>query len=125
MWDINKGAGLELPNELTDALKAVTEVTYPNISTVLNVLLVTPVTTATLERSNSALAYVKTDLRSTMKEIRLNDLQMLFVHKDIPLNYGAVIDLFALKHPRKMMFVDPLHITFDHIKGCRHIVADT
>ena len=43
-----------------------------------------------------------------MKERRLNDLLMLFVHKDIPVDYGAVIDLFALKHPRRMMLVDPL-----------------
>ena len=50
MWKINERAGLELPNELTDALKAVNEVTYPNI-TVLNVLLAAPVTTATVERT--------------------------------------------------------------------------
>ena len=51
MWKINERAGLELPNELTDALKAVNEVTYPKISTVLNVLLAAPVTTATVERT--------------------------------------------------------------------------
>ena len=67
-----------------------------------------PVTTATVERSNSALAYIKTDLRSRMSADRLNDLVLLFVNKDIPLDYDAVIDLYASKHPRRMLLVNPL-----------------
>ena len=39
---------------------------YPNISTVLHILSVTPVTSATSERANSALKVVKSDRRSTM-----------------------------------------------------------
>ena len=68
---------------------------------ILTILLVPPV--ATVERSNSALAYVKTELHSTMGKGRLNGLIMLFVHKDIPLDYDAVIDLFARKSPRRML----------------------
>ena len=39
---------------------------------VLKLLLVTPVTTASVERANSALGFVKSDHRSTMSEGRLN-----------------------------------------------------
>ena len=41
---------------------------------VLKLLLVTPVTTASVERANSALGFVKSDHRSTMSEGRLNAL---------------------------------------------------
>ena len=58
---------------------------FPNINTILTILLVLPVTAATVERGNSSLGYVKSDLRSTMREDRLNALMLLFVHKGIPL----------------------------------------
>ena len=41
------------------------------------------VTTATAERSFSALRRIKTYLRSTMTEARLNNLMLLHVHKDL------------------------------------------
>ena len=42
-----------------------------------------PATNAVSERSFSALRRVKTYLRSTMKQTRLNHLMILHVHKDI------------------------------------------
>ena len=45
-------------------------------------LLVMPATNATSERSFSALRRVKTYLRSTMTQMRLNNLMILHVHKD-------------------------------------------
>ena len=74
----------------------------------LLILLVARVTTATVERSNSSLAYVKTDLRSTMGDGRVNDLIMLYINKDTPLEYSAVIDRYAAKQPRRMLLVNPL-----------------
>ena len=59
-------------------------------------------TSATVERANSALAYVKTELRSSMGEERLNDLILLYVHKDINLTYSEIVDRFAIKKPRLM-----------------------
>ena len=78
------------------------------ISTILNILTIIPVTTATVERGNSALRYVKTDLRSTMVQERLNSLMLLYIHKDIALDYDSVIDSFAAKHPRRLLLQDPL-----------------
>ena len=42
-----------------------------------------PITTATAERSFSALRRIKTYLRSTMSECRLNNVLLLHCHKDI------------------------------------------
>ena len=45
-------------------------------------ILIVPATNATSERSFSALRRVKTYLRSTMSQERLNHLMMLNVHKE-------------------------------------------
>ena len=81
---------------------------FPNVYVVLKIVNTIPVTTATIERSNSALKYVKTALRSTMGQERLNSLLLLFIHKDIPLDYEVIINSFASKHPRKMLLSNPL-----------------
>ena len=71
-------------------------------------LLVVPVAAATVERGNSALKYVKNELRSTMGQDRLNALILLYVHKDIALDYDAIINSFVSKHPRKILLQNPL-----------------
>ena len=81
---------------------------FPNIYVVLSIACIIPVTTATVERSNSALKYVKTALRSTMGQERLNSLLLLFIHKNISLDYEAIINSFASKHPRRMLLSNPL-----------------
>ena len=59
------------------------------------------------ERANSALKFIKSD-RSTMGQDRLNALLLLYVHKDIVVDYEAVIDLYASRHLRRMVLVNPL-----------------
>ena len=43
-----------------------------------------------------------------MKEDRLNALILLFIHRDIQLDFDAIIDMYATKHPRRMLFLNPL-----------------
>ena len=86
---------------------ATNERLFPNISRVLHIVLVISVTSANVERANSALKYVKTDLRSTMSQARLNALVLLFIHKAIPINLDAVVDRFARAHPRRMLLINP------------------
>lgn len=96
------------PSNLQDTLNACNESLYPNIHTILRLLSITPVTSATVERSNSSLRFVKNLYRTTMTEDRLNALLLLFIHKDIPLEYSAVVDMFASRNPRRMTFLNPL-----------------
>ena len=75
---------------------------------VLKLLLFTPVcdnpvTTASVERANSALGFIKSDHRSTMSEGRLNALLRLYVYKDIPLDFQEVVTAYGHKHPRRML----------------------
>ena len=46
-----------------------------------------------------------------MGQQRLNDLILLFVHKDIPLDVEAVIDRFARMKPRRMALTNALTAT--------------
>ena len=67
-----------------------------------------PVTSATVERSNSSLCFVKSGFRSTTRESHLNAL-LLFIHKDIALDYDAITDDYAKRNQRGMTFiVNPL-----------------
>ena len=70
--------------------------------------MVSPVSTAVVECSHSALKIVKSKMQSTMQEGRLNALMMLYVHKDIKLNYNKIIDIYANKFPCRMRFSNPL-----------------
>jgi len=58
------------------------------------VLATIPVSTATAERAFSELKLIKTYLRSTMGEERLNALTQLYGHKDIKLEINDVLNEF-------------------------------
>ena len=96
------------PSTLQDTLKACNESLFPNVHTILRLLSITPVTSATVERSNSSLRFVKNVYRSTMAEDRLNALLLLFIHKDISLDYSAIVNIFASRNKRRMHFINPL-----------------
>ncbi|XP_015376819.1 PREDICTED: 52 kDa repressor of the inhibitor of the protein kinase-like [Diuraphis noxia] len=77
---------------------------FPNIKCLLTILSVISITTASAERSFSSLKRIKTYLRSTMSQERLNGLAMLHINKDIQVKPGEVLDVFAKKHKRKLQF---------------------
>ena len=58
----------------------------------LRPLMIAPVTSATVEHNSSSLRLVERGFRSTMTEDHLNALLLLFIHKDIALDYDAIID---------------------------------
>ena len=61
---------------------------FPNIVRILSIIITTPAMSASVERTNSALCYIKTYFRSTMSEDRFNALLLLYVHSDIKLDAG-------------------------------------
>ena len=77
------------------------------VGLLLKLILVMPATNATSERSFSALRRVKTYLRSTMTQNRLNNLLLLHVHKEYTdsLDLKSVINRFISGCPvRRIMF---------------------
>ena len=70
-------------DNVLDALAIASQLgTYPALSILLRIFATLPVTTATGERSFSALKYIKNYLRCTMTDERLNDgLVHLYINR--------------------------------------------
>jgi hypothetical protein len=66
----------------------------PEFNKILCIMLVIPVSSCTSERSFSALRRLKTYIRSTMGQIRLNDISILHVHRDEEINLEIVANQF-------------------------------
>lgn len=71
----------EKPKTLQGSLNLVKTNLFPNVRAVLSLLLTLPVGSVTCERSFSALRRLKTWLRSSMTEERLNGLALLHIHQ--------------------------------------------
>ena len=67
---------------------------YSSLAVLIQILATLPVTTNTNKRSFSALRYLKTYLRNTTKEVRLNGLALLFGHRDISIDFEQIIAEF-------------------------------
>ena len=91
------------PATLQETLKACKSSVNPNTHTILRLLLIAPVTSATVEGSNSSLRFVKNVYRSTMREESLNALLLLFIYKDMALDYAAIIDDYAKRNQRRLL----------------------
>ena len=77
-----------------------------NLFIALRILLTIPVTVASGERSFSKLKLIKTYLRSTMHQQRLNNLALLSIESPIcrDINFETVLKNFAEKKARKVRF---------------------
>ena len=82
---------------LEDAMKFACARHFPNLKALLRILLTIPVTNAEAERSFSTLKRLKTYLRSTIGQERLNGLALLAVHNGVNVCPNDVIEKFAQK----------------------------
>lgn len=76
---------------------------FPNLEVALRIYLTLPKTNCTAERSFSAFKRVKSDMRSSMVDEKLNGLLLLRTQYDInlKLDYENTIDDFATRKTRK------------------------
>uniref|UniRef100_A0A3Q2P5B4 HAT C-terminal dimerisation domain-containing protein n=1 Tax=Fundulus heteroclitus TaxID=8078 RepID=A0A3Q2P5B4_FUNHE len=108
LWHTKWSSLVEKPSARSKILRITNMKCYPNISMILHLLSVIPVTSASVQRANSGLKAVKTLQRSTMGQERFVALLLIYVHKYIHLDINKIIDIFAQKHPRGLTFVNPL-----------------
>ena len=80
---------------------------FPNVMRVFEILLVISATSASGERSNSTLRYIKTIYRNSMSELRLNAPILMYVHRYIKLDYDTIIGFFSTKHSLRMLLILP------------------
>lgn len=96
-----KFVGAEKPKNALEALIACNPLIFPSTYKLLQIIATLPVTTASSERSFSTLKRLKTYLRNTIGENRLNSLALLNIHREIILTTDEVLNDFA-KDSRKI-----------------------
>ena len=81
----------------------------PQVTRLVQLLLIVPATSATSERSFSSLCLLKTFLQTTMNQDRLNHLMLLYIHKDYTIDQKATLTEFILSNSeRKKIFAIPV-----------------
>lgn len=96
-WSQIKG---KVPSTAIDAFCDPSVRFYPNIKNLLHLLCVLPVTSCTGERSFSSMKLIKSYLRTTMQQDRLNALALMNIHKNT-INLDPLEVIIIDKHPKK------------------------
>ena len=84
---------------------------FSAVDKLVRIYLTIPVTTATGERSLSAVRCIETYLRSTMSQQRVNNIMLLNVHKDLTdgLDLPTIARQFVDANERRRHFFGTLH----------------
>ncbi|XP_074300623.1 uncharacterized protein LOC141631915 [Silene latifolia] len=79
---------------------------FPNVIISYRVMLTIPVTVASAERSFSKLKLLKSYLRTTMSQERLNGLALIAIENDMleQLEYKDIVNVFASQNARRPIF---------------------
>ena len=100
--------GYTPPETPTELLRFITSFgdrdVFPNLATVLQILLTIGVSVASCERSFSKLKLIHTYLRSTMSQERLTNLAILSIERETAaqIDFRQVIDDFASAKARRV-----------------------
>jgi len=106
MWQQHWTADHKLASQLNTPEKVLPHTDsdfYPNIHVLLRIMATLPVTSCECECSISLRKLLKTSLRSSMGQERLNGLALLHCHQGTSdLTPEEVVDEFSHCHPRRM-----------------------
>lgn len=80
----------------------------PQVAKLIQLLFVIPATSATSERSFSSLRLLKSFLRTTMSQNRLNYLMLLYIHKDRTIDMRTAMREFINNSERRQIFRIPI-----------------
>ena len=89
-----------------DVLDVIDKDIFPDVYNLYQILVTVPQTSCKVERMFSSVKRIKTRLRSQMTTVRLNNLALLSIEKDITdsLCYSDVIEYFKrMKHRRFLL----------------------
>ena len=104
-WRRDRDNGHTVPDSVKDTLTQLNpnkKNWFPNIYTILTLVGCMPETSNSCERSISKLKLLKNPLRSTMGQTRLNGMALLSIHRDIPIDYEKLLDIFAANYPHRL-----------------------
>jgi len=104
-WKTRWAIGEVKPASLIDTLRVTNQYMYPSIYKILTILTTMPASSATAERSFSAMKRIKNYLRATMGDERLSSLALMHVHRSFQIDIDEVISVFAgLKNRRMALY---------------------
>ena len=99
-----------IPDEITKSIdvlnylsSSLRQINYPNAWIAYRIVVTIPVTVVEAERTFSRLKLIKSYLRSSMSQDRLNGLALLSIESEMAdsLNYDKIIERFISQKPRK------------------------
>ncbi|XP_050066070.1 zinc finger MYM-type protein 1-like [Aphis gossypii] len=95
-WIREKNEGFNISNlDTMTSFELCSEMLYPNIKKLLQIIACLPISVASAERSFSTLRRLKTWLRSKMGQDRLCGLALLHIHREIDISVDDIIKRFA------------------------------
>ena len=98
----------ELPDRILKTLLCPDPLSYPNTYAALEILGTIPIITCECESLISVLRRLEAYVRGTMKQQGMNGRALLHVHRDLELDLEKIVDLFAMKHPRRIEMINVL-----------------
>ena len=99
MWKGRNDRRDDIPDVIDATLEQIDKGVSVNILQILQILITIPISSASYERSISTLRNLKTYLRNTMVQERLNGLALMHAHREMELDLEQIIYLFANLHP--------------------------
>ncbi|XP_074027267.1 52 kDa repressor of the inhibitor of the protein kinase-like [Leptinotarsa decemlineata] len=107
MWQVKwlEKSELDRPTCPIEALGECNHSLFPNIQKLFKILATLPVSICTPEGTISFLKRLKTYLRNSTSQERLNGLALMSIHRRIDIDTEKVIDLFAAKKARKLNLI--------------------
>jgi len=94
--------GYDVNFNIDDVLRVLSEnkTIFPNLQKLFIIALTIPISSATCERSFSAMRKIKTWLRTSMLQDRFSDLSILYIEKDMSKNINSndILNIFADKN---------------------------
>lgn len=87
-----------------DALNKCNKIIFPNIYNILKLCATIPITVASAERSFSSLKRIKTYLRNSTGENRLNGLAALSIHREFNVHPEKIIEIFTKTNLNLLLF---------------------
>lgn len=95
----------QVPKNPYDAINMCSADIFPSVFVLLKIFATLPVSTSTAERSFSTLRRLKTYLRNSVGERRLNGLANLNIHREVNVDPKEVLSLLKQMGPRRIDFV--------------------
>ena len=94
-WKIRWVLVDDKPERLLNTLHAINRDLYPAIYTIISIILTMSVSSATSERSFSAMRRVKSYLRSTIGDEQLSNLSLMHIHRHVQVDLNIIIGDFS------------------------------